>query len=212
MAKLVIFDWDGVVVNTVRMDYDIYKIITKELGKTMPDSIEKFGSITDGRWQTLYKSLGIVGEEETMKSVELYIKLRKVMEGDVKAYPGIAETFSKLKERGAKIAIISNNYEANIVRLMKRLVLDKYIDLIIPYHHERKMKPEPDQILKCMEKFSAGPEETVFVGDMEVDILAGKAAGVKTIAVTYGWHKRERLEKFGPDVVVDNPENIIENI
>ena len=212
MIKLVVFDWDGVIVDTTRMDYEIYRIITKRLGKKFPDSIEEFGKLTEGRWQTLHKNLGITTEKEITEAVETYIKLRKKMEKDVKAYEGIENLLSRLKENVMKIAVTSNNYRANIVRLMKRLGLGRYINLIIPYDHRKKVKPDPDQILECMDKFAVKPEETVFVGDMEVDVIAGKAAGVKTIAVTYGWHSRERLEKLKPDVIVNKPGEILENL
>lgn len=210
--KLVIFDWDGVLVNTVNMDYEIYKIIGDKLGKKIPPSTDEFGKLTNGRWQMLHKNLGITTDEEVMTSVRMYMELRMRMEGDVEAYPGIKEVLSFLKGERKKIAIISNNFRENIVRLMERLGFDKYIETVIAYDPQKKSKPHPDQILECMRKLGVKPNETAFVGDMEVDMAAGKAAKVRTIGVTYGWHKRERLEKFEPFVVVDSPMEILENL
>jgi phosphoglycolate phosphatase-like HAD superfamily hydrolase len=70
-------------------------------------------------------------------------------------------------------------------------------------------KPHPDQIIVALERLSAEPDDTAYVGDAPFDIAAAKAAGVHAIGVTWGGiHTRERMEAEGPDVVVDTAEEL----
>lgn len=65
-------------------------------------------------------------------------------------------------------------------------------------------KPEPDVIFKALEALGARPEDCLFVGDSSADMEAGKRAGVKTAAVTYGYGRRENLARFAPDYWIDD--------
>jgi phosphoglycolate phosphatase-like HAD superfamily hydrolase len=65
-------------------------------------------------------------------------------------------------------------------------------------------KPEPDVIFKALEALGAKPDECLFVGDSAADMQAGKRAGVRTAAVTYGYGRRADLEQWHPDYWIDD--------
>jgi phosphoglycolate phosphatase len=65
-------------------------------------------------------------------------------------------------------------------------------------------KPSPDSVFELMRLTSAGPEETAFIGDSHIDIQTGKAAGIYTIGVTYGFKSKKHVESARPDFVYDD--------
>lgn len=213
MIKLVMFDWDGTIVDGLSLNYEIYKEITKRLGKRMPESPQALARLTDGKWEEIYYNLGIRTEEEVKKATEIYSELFERFKDEFELFPGITRVLSSLKGRGIKIAIISNCRKPLMNMLIDRLGVSKYMDFIVSYEDTGKVKPEPDQIHFCLEKLNVKPKEAVFVGDMMNDITAARKAGVrKIIAVTYGWHTREQLERLKPDVMVDRAEKILESL
>ena len=77
--------------------------------------------------------------------------------------------------------------------------------LVCPDHVEHS-KPAPDMLLLACEKIGVQPQEALFIGDDERDIEAGRAAGCRTAAVTYGYiHPEDNPRNWGADVVVDHP-------
>ena len=68
-----------------------------------------------------------------------------------------------------------------------------------------KHKPEPDEVLQIIERMNVSPRKTVIIGDSESDIMAGKAAGIYTCAVHYGFRSAEELRGFQPDFEIGNP-------
>lgn len=211
MIKLVMFDWDGTIVDGLSLNYKIYREITKRLGKKTPESPRALANMTNGKWEELYYNLGIRSEEEIRKATEIYTELFGKLKNEFRLFPGIIKVLSSLKERGVKIAVISNCGKPLLMMLLEKFGLLGYFDLVISHEDTERTKPEPDQIHFCLEKLEVKPEEAIFVGDMINDIKAGKNAHLrKVIAVTYGWHTREQLEKAKPDAILDKPDEILE--
>jgi len=73
-------------------------------------------------------------------------------------------------------------------------------------------KPAPDVILKCLEALGARPEECLMVGDSAADMQAGRRAGVKTCAVTYGYGRRDLLAQFEPDFWIDDLRELADHV
>jgi len=213
MIKLVMFDWDGTIVDGLSLNYKIYKEITKRMGKRMPESPRALARLTDGKWEELYYNLGIRTKEEVKEATEIYAELFGKLKNEFELFPGIMKVISSLKEREIKIGVVSTCVRSLMSILMDKFGLSGYIDLLVAHEDTESIKPEPDQIHFCLERLNVKPEEAIFVGDMINDIKAARNAGLsKVIAVTYGWHTREQLEKLKPDVIVDKTEDILENL
>ncbi|MGH3093710.1 MAG: HAD hydrolase-like protein, partial [Gaiellaceae bacterium] len=74
-------------------------------------------------------------------------------------------------------------------------------------------KPHPEPVLKALELLQADPAGAAFVGDSPFDVAAGKAAGVFTVAVTWGnIHPVERLAEAGADLIVETPEELLDGL
>ncbi|MCL0075240.1 HAD-IA family hydrolase, partial [Thermodesulfovibrionales bacterium] len=114
-------------------------------------------------------------------------------------YPYVRETLEELK--GHKKAVLSNKREALARKTLDGLGLLKYFDLIVGSDTTKERKPSPVPIFYALSRMNASPDKTVIIGDSSFDIEAGKAADIKTIAVTYGYRSLNSLK--GADFTIN---------
>jgi pyrophosphatase PpaX len=91
--------------------------------------------------------------------------------------------------------------------------LERYFDAVIGGLDVENHKPKPDPVLLALEKIDVIPDQALMVGDLAVDILSGKAAGVRaTVGLTYGFGSRKMLKEAGADYLLDSLEALPEII
>lgn len=130
---------------------------------------------------------------------------------EIKPFDGIHELVSELKDSGVKLGVFSAaNTEAARIRVGHAGLLD-FFDEIIGGDSVTNSKPHPDGLLHLMERFAVDPATTIYVGDMVADVQTGKAAGVTTVAVTWGADSLNRLSAANPDHVIEHPQ-MLKNI
>ncbi|HME42032.1 MAG TPA: HAD-IA family hydrolase [Syntrophorhabdales bacterium] len=100
-------------------------------------------------------------------------------------YPGVEDTLQRLKD--FKKAVVSNKLEVFTMKTLKQLRLLHYFDLVVGGDSGPEKKPSPQAILSVISKLGVPADETLMVGDTAYDIEAGRGAGVKTVAATYGY-------------------------
>ena len=87
-----------------------------------------------------------------------------------------------------------------------------YFDVMIGEQPLYAKKPSPEGAFAIMDKLGHSPEDCIYVGDTNVDMITGKAAGMFTIGVLWGFREREELEAHGADVIVEQVEELLEYI
>lgn len=124
--------------------------------------------------------------------------------------PGVRRTLQSLKERGVKIGIVTGRKSKGERKWLelRRLNIHQFVDAMVT-GAEAPAKPAPDGVTKCMKELGLSAEECVFVGDSSIDIMAGKKAGVRTIAVCTGVAGKELLVEHGPDYVLDDMNSLL---
>ena len=117
--------------------------------------------------------------------------------------PGVKRTLQSLKARGVKIGIVTGRRSKGERKWLelRRLHIHQLVDVMVT-GAEAAAKPAPDGVTKCIKELGLSAGECVFVGDSSIDILAGKKAGVRTIAVHTGVASKELLAEQGPDYVL----------
>jgi phosphoglycolate phosphatase len=115
-------------------------------------------------------------------------------------YPSVRETLEHFKS--LPLAMISNKSAEFIGPLLDGLGIGQYFKLIIGADAGLPLKPAPDAVLRILSELRVRQERAVIVGDGTSDILAGRAAGVLTCAVTYGFRSEDELRKAGPDYLI----------
>jgi pyrophosphatase PpaX len=121
-----------------------------------------------------------------------------------KVFPGVEDTLTLFQKKGVKLAIASNRQTKITKWLCKKMGLLKYFSQIVGVEGVVGQKPDPHTILTACEMLDVDPRKAAMVGDSPTDIRAGKNANCSSlIAVTYGFSDRESLAKEGPDLMVD---------
>jgi phosphoglycolate phosphatase len=207
MIKAVIFDYDGVIVDSLPAIINIYKIILKELNLEHNSELIQDGEFYELDWRDTLAKLNIVNEDDIKRTEEIFRENLVKFVPSIKLFPQIKEVIRELYKH-YKLAIISNNKTNVIKEKLKEQNLLHYFNAVIGYDENKEIKPHPFSITYCLDKLEVLPEETILIGDMDGDIKAAKSAGLnKVIGVVYGFHSRHRLN--GADVIVDKPEDIL---
>ena len=124
-----------------------------------------------------------------------------------KAYDGINELLSILKSRGIKLAVVSNKADFAVQKLIK-LLFDGKFDFVLGERADMKKKPAPDMVNAAIKHCGVLPEESVYVGDSEVDIETAKNSEIDCIIVDWGFREREFLIKNGAEKIVSSTQEL----
>lgn len=206
MLKLLIFDLDGTLADTGRDITDALNYALSPYG-VRTYSIEETKAMVGSGISKLLASLVPVKDEATKKLVTdrfiNYYTEHVVDYTDV--YPHVKETLAQLN--GYKKAVVSNKREALSKEVLRGTGILQHFDVVWGSDSVRAMKPSPIPLLDLMDRFQVLPKETVIVGDSNYDVEAGKAAGIKTIAVTYGFRSRDVLKDA--DFIIDRFDHVL---
>lgn len=128
------------------------------------------------------------------------------LEGAKSAKPleGALEILETSKTLGLKIGILSRNTRESVLLTIQKCNFEKYIDVTMGREDCEKVKPDALPVIEMANRLGVRLQEIILVGDHPYDVLAGKSAGVLTIAVTTGYPPKEDLEAVGPDYLFSN--------
>ena len=128
---------------------------------------------------------------------------------DTRLFPGIAELVDRLEAKELPWGIVTNKAERFALPLMRQLGYSNRASCIIGGDTTGHMKPHPAPLLAAAEILACSPSTCIYVGDDERDILAGKAAGMETVAVRFGYLNGSDPDTWGADYVVNAPADIL---
>jgi len=210
--KLVIFDLDGVVVHT-KPDLAIAVQKTLEAVGCKPLSQEEAGNHVGGGAKKAFTAL--LGPEHAQQ-VDEAVDFFRVYYGEhciefSSLYPGIKEVLEHFYGR-VKIAMATAKIRSATIKILKKLNVFQYFDLLVTADDMQRMKPDPQCIEIILQSLGIEPSEAVMIGDMATDIQAGKAAGTATIGVTYGYGKPKDLVAAGPDIILGDAMGLVDII
>ena len=210
MKKLVIFDFDGVIMDNLPVLFRVYDVICERLGVRKLKSQKEIVENNHGDWKEFYRYLKIK-EKDFDKADEIFKEIYIKLEKEISIFYGMKEIIEKLAKK-FKLVIASTNLRQNIEAGLKRNNLFNEFDLIFDGEDVENHKPSPEQLIKCMSKLKVTPEETIYIGDTFGDIIAAKNAGVEIIAVTWGWRNWLDLKKLNPNFIANKPEDLLKLI
>lgn len=126
-------------------------------------------------------------------------------------YDGILDTLDALVARGVKMGIVSNKIDFAVKELNREYFGDRIL-VAVGDDPSRPRKPQPDGVWEAMRQLGVTKEDTVYVGDSDVDVLTAHNAGLRCIAVSWGFRSRESLEAAGADVIADSTEALLKAV
>jgi len=124
-------------------------------------------------------------------------------------FPGVPELIGELDDRGVKLAVLSNKPDELTRRTIDELGAGPRFVHVRGEREGVPRKPDPQSTLELLELMGLVQRQVVYVGDTPIDMQTAKAAGLTSVAVTWGFRSREILEATGPDHVVDAPGEIL---
>lgn len=179
--KLIIFDLDGVLVNTKQIHYHALNTALKNVGEEYIIDYQEHLSIYDGH-KTKYK-LQLLSEKKKLPvSVHLQVYNDKQKE-TIKHLTSISvdnqliELFQKLKTQGYLIACCSNSIRSTVITVLAKLGIIEYFNIILSSEDVKNTKPHPEIYWKAMSMLSVTPAETLIVEDSPVGIRGALASG-----------------------------------
>ncbi|MBF0553875.1 MAG: HAD-IA family hydrolase [Nitrospirae bacterium] len=208
--ELVIFDLDGTLVDSVGdITASVNHAITETVeGKTLSlDEVKRL--IGGGVENLLLKAAGIEGghddvKKELLKGHFLSHYIQHIADKS-RPYNNVVETLKTLAVM--KKAVASNKPEALSKILLDKLSMLKYFDAVYGYDSCPEPKPSPVPIIKLMEELRTDVNQTIIIGDSGSGIEAGRAAGIKTVAVSYGYRAVDTLREA--DYIIDDMSEVI---
>jgi len=198
--RLIIFDLDGTLVNTLEDISHSVNFTLGRLGRPLLhlDTVRQY--VGDGLEMLLTRALGgHAGLIEEAKSIYTDHQKRNLVVSS-RLYPGVQETLEHF--RSLPMAVVTNKTLEFSEPLLEQLGIRSYFGMVIGADAGLPLKPAPDAFLSIMNRLAVPKEYTAVVGDGTTDIFAGKAAGITTCAVTYGFRSEQELRKAGPDHVI----------
>lgn len=213
MINTIIFDLDGTLLNTLEglknsTNFALKKFNCPEI------TLEQTRSFVGNGVRKLIERAIPNGEknpdfEKCLNTFKEHYS--KTMYQKTVAYDGIEDMLTELKKRGVKTGVVSNKFDTAVKELCKNY-FDGLIIVAIGESPNVRKKPAPDSVLKAMKILGAKPENTLYVGDSDVDIQTAKNSNLKSVGVTWGFRDRELLEEEGADFIINTPCELLELI
>ena len=207
MKKLIIFDLDGTLLNTIADLAQSTNYALQALGyPTHPESDYNF-MVGNGINKLFERALpeGEKSEENVLRVRKEFVPYYDVHNADKsRPYPGIPELLEQLQEKGMILAVASNKYQSATVKLISHYFPNIRFTAVFGQREGVNVKPDPTVVHDILDITRISREDVLYVGDSGVDMQTAANAGVTACGVTWGFRPRTELEEFHPAHIVDN--------
>lgn len=207
----IIFDLDGTLIDTLDDLRDSVNYALLAFGSPIRSREEIREFVGNGISDLIYRSVPEGTGEKT--AAEVLSVFKGHYSGNLKnktaPYPGIIELLKKLREAGIKTAVVSNKFDEGVRELCEHF-FPGLIDAVAGESESVKKKPAPDSVFAVLSLLSSKPENTVYVGDSDIDIKTAANAKTRFVGVSWGFRGSLYLKKYGADTVIETPEELLE--
>ena len=203
---VVLFDLDGTVIDSGAIILASMRHAAKEvLGAEPPD--EELMAAVGG--PGLEAQMHALAPDRVDELVSVYRAHNEPLHEGLACCAGIDDLLVRLKDEGRRLGIVTAKRRKTVALAFDQIPLEHLFETVVGGDETARHKPDPEPLLLALERLGADAGDTVYVGDAPFDIKAAKAAGVFSIAVTWGGiHSRERLEAESPDAIVDSADEL----
>ena len=199
--RVCLFDLDGTLIDSTELILTCFRhTFRTHLGAALPD--EKWIA---GIGTPLIRQLrSLVDDEALVQRMAATYRAYQEARHDqlLREFPGVRDALATLRTEGHAVGVVTSKMRAPALHGLRSAGLTDLIDVLIDAESVANHKPHPEPVLKALESLGCPPAEAVFVGDSPHDVVAGRSAGVRTIAVLCGPFPRSRLEPEMPDAIV----------
>ena len=192
-----IFDWDGVLLDSLGASYNVYNKIFGKVG-TKRLSMDEFLALQSPNWYEFYVKIGLPAGLWKRVDAE-WMRLYKDEEPPL--HPDAKKCLDDLRASGFKLALVSNGSKDRVEKEVARFGFSSHFQSVACGEKREELKPSPVMLERTLAVLGLGPKGAAYIGDAPADIQAAKNAGVPSIALARGPIQVERLEQENPDHV-----------
>jgi pyrophosphatase PpaX len=201
LLKAVLFDFDGTIVDTTELIYESMRRATGEvLGRELGRE-----TLMANVGQPLSHQMELLADaqpEKTAELLEVYLHHNEELhEGLIQEFPKVGTSLARLRDADLRLAVVTSKRRFSV-----EMALDSFPDLrdvfdvFVAMEDTSEHKPLPAPLLKGLELLGdVSPERAAYVGDAPFDVAAARAAGITSVAVSWGAFTAEALRAAGPD-------------
>ena len=199
----VLFDLDGTLIDSIELILNSARYAFEKLEREAPPDSEWLAGVgiplftMFGRYARDKDDVGVLIGAYREYQLANHDRLTR-------CYDNVVDTVKTLKARGHEIGIVTSKSEALALRGLAHVGLARYMDTIVGCDGSTRHKPDPEPVQIALTRLGCAPSDALFVGDSVHDIIAGNAAGVRTVAATWGAFKRSDLESASPSLYLDD--------
>ncbi|MAF36667.1 hypothetical protein CL622_06140 [archaeon] len=202
MSPVVIFDFDGVLADSYEQIFKMVEEAFSAIGMKLNKS----------QYSDFYLTNVKLAEKKVVNNEENFLKLQKQIQDKtpqfyklVNLFPFVDQVVNELSDEN-KLAIVSSTRSELVTGKLAEKNLDKKFDLILGAQSETSKR---NKLISAMKELKSDPQDSWFVSDTVGDINEGNTLGMKTIAVTWGFHPKETLAKAKPSFIVNSSDELL---
>ena len=201
MLGAALFDFDGTLVDTTDLIYQSMRHATGEvLGREISRDV-----LMANVGQPLPRQMELLSAEHAEALLDSY-QLHNEANHDalIREFPGVEESLARLKAAGVRVGVVTSKRRFSVDMALKKFPgLGDVVDQWVTMEDTTEHKPRPGPLLKGLEMLGNVPrEQAAYVGDSPFDVTAAKAAGVESVAVSWGAFSEDALRAAEPDQLV----------
>jgi len=180
--KSILFDLDGTLVNSLSLTFEAFNQGLTAFGGKHHTPKELMAYFGVGELNIFEK---IVGEKHAPAANDIFREFTQTNMGRVPLHPGVREMLGTLREQGIPFGLVTGRGIETTELILAHHQMRDWFGTIVCYEHVSSSKPSPEGILLGMKQTSFSPTETAYVGDMIVDVLAARRAGIRSVAALW---------------------------
>lgn len=212
MIKLVIFDLDGTLLDTIG---DLAAACNAMLTlRGLPrHSLEEYRSfVGNGILRLVERALPeplrdpAAVEAARRDFVNYYTEH---IDACTEPYEGIVPLLDELRRRELRLGVVSNKFQAGTEKLVRRFFPGTEFVAVLGQRPGIPLKPDPSADRELLQRAGVDPREAPHVGDSAIDVAAARAAGIRSVGVTWGFRARKELVDAGADLLIDRPAELL---
>jgi len=201
------FDLDGTLVDSMDCYYSVFLDAFGQMGLPVTDKAELMSYMRHGRniLELLIPGDWPERETTTERCRTLFREMWEVRSlTDIRLHAEVQPTLQSLKAQGLTIGLATAARGAWIQHVLRENGVAAYFGTVVTHADVQARKPAPDLLLECLRRLQAIPQRSMYVGDSPIDIIAAKAAGVRSVGVLSGASDRAALEEVEPELILEH--------
>ena len=208
--QIAVFDLDGTLLDTLEELYLATNAALESysLPRRSRDEVRMF--VGNGVEMLIRRAVPSCTDEETTLAVLADFKTTyaAICEDHTRPYDGILDMLRALREKGIRVAVVSNKFDAATKQLCQKYFGD-LVEVAIGERAGVRKKPAPDTVYEALKELGMTATGAVYIGDSDVDIQTARNCGMPCISVTWGLRDKDFLLQSGAEILVDTPERLL---